>query len=225
MTEPAIQFGTASKFGSLTGWVANNPTITVTKERANALGPTGNEVASKLHNEMTECTQEFVSASSTTPPTIPPNLGVLMDSAYILTSIALSTGPQMVTMTLTGHNHTDNAHADTLQRVAHGITLSKAFGGIDFFGGTAGDNADVESSTLTIECQHNDVMDADGDHLVGENFDARVSGSVVWHGVPTTPVGAGWDMTSKPTSEENTGFLKTTVTAEKALTMAPPPPP
>jgi hypothetical protein len=139
MTEPSIQFGTASQFGELTGWVANNPTITPTRERANALGPTGNEVASKLYNEITECTQEFVSASSSTAPTIPPNLGVKLGD-YLVTSIAISTGQQMATMTLTGHKHTVNDHDDDLRRVAHGVTLSKAFGGVDFFGGTAGDN-------------------------------------------------------------------------------------
>jgi hypothetical protein len=125
-------------------------------------------------------------------------------------------------MTITGHKHELNDHEDDLRRVAHEVTLSKAFGGVDLFGGTAGDNADVESSNITIACQHNDVMDADGDHLVGENFDARISGSVVWHGVPTTKAAAGWDITTDPTSEENTGFKKTTVTAEKPLALAEP---
>jgi hypothetical protein len=142
MAEPAITFGaTDTPFGAPTGWVAKGPAKAVTKDRANVLGPTGNEVASKLHNERTEYTQEFEPASASSAPTVPPIIGVLLDT-MILTGISLATsGTGFVTMTLTGHQHTDNAHANTLQPPANSISVSKSFGAIDFLGATPGDNA------------------------------------------------------------------------------------
>jgi hypothetical protein len=221
MTLPSIRFGvSASPFGAPTGWVPRGPAINVVKDRANVLNGIGNEVASVLHNERTEVTQDFEPASASVAPTIPTEIGALLDEV-ILTSVAISTSATgFVTMTLTGHQHATNAHTDTLKKVAHGVTLAKSFGAIDFFGATAGADSDVESSSITIECQHIDVQNGNGNQLVGENFDARISGSTTWHGVPTTNAAAGWDVTSVETTENNTGFVQTTVNAEKPLTLA-----
>jgi hypothetical protein len=223
MTEPAITFGaTDTPFGAPTGWVAKGPAKAVTKDRANVLGPTGNEVASKLYNERTEYTQEFEPASASSAPTVPPTIGVLLDT-MILTGISLATSATgFVTMTLTGHQHTTNTHANTLQQAAHGIAVSASFGAIDFLGATAGANASLESSSVEITCQHVDVEGSAGEHLIGNNFDGRISVTQTWHGVPTTPVGTGWDTTSVNTTENNTGFLQTATTAEKAVALANP---
>ena len=222
MAEPSIKFGTQSNFGEQTGWSALNPSTAVVSQRASALGSTGNEVASKLFDEMTNYSQEFQAASATVAPTISPKIGALVGSC-ILTSITISTSAtDFHKQSLTGHQHTDNAHEDTLLQAAHGISLSTAFGGVDFFSGTAGDDASVDSSTLTISCSHVDKQAADGDHLIGQNYNGKISGSVTWHGVPTVAAGAGWDVTSVETTEENTGFLKTVVTAEKALALSAP---
>lgn len=223
MTEPAITFGaTDTPFGAPTGWVPKGPAKNVTKDRANVLNAIGNEVASKLHNERTEYTQDFEPASASVAPTVPPIIGILLDT-MILTGISLQTNATaFVTMSLTGHQHTANAHADTLKQVAHNIAVSKSFGAIDFLGATAGDDASLESSSCEITCQHIDVEDDDGDHLVGENYDGRISVNQTWHGVPTTAAGAGWDVTGTNTTENNTGFLQTATTAEKALALAEP---
>ena len=221
MAEPTITFGAVDDpFGAPTGWNARGPAKNLQRDRANTLDALGNETASNLHNERTEYTQEFEAASATVAPTIPATLGALVGDC-ILTGISISTsGTGFVTMSLTGHQHTDNAHANTLQTVAHGVTLSKSFGAIDFMGATAGDNAALESSSCDITCQHIDITDSDGDHLIGENYDARISYSATWHGVPTTEAGAGIDVTSINTTENNTGFLQTSVTGEKKLTMS-----
>lgn len=221
MAEPTIQFGvSATPFGAPTGWVPKGPAISVVKDRANVLNGIGNEVASQLFNERTEVTQEFEPASASVAPTVPAQIGALLDEV-ILTGIAISTSATgFVSMTLTGHQHANNAHANTLQKAAHNISLTKSFGAQDFFGGTAGANADVESSSINITCQHIDVQNSDGNHLVGENFDGRISGTVTYHGVPSSNAGAGWDVTNVETAENNTGFKMTTITAEKPLTLA-----
>lgn len=223
MAEPTITFGTTTKFGSLTGWNPVGATVTKTKTRAVALNGIGNEVASKVINEITEYSQEFV-ANATDAPTIPPTLGALCGSV-VLTGIRISTSAtDFAKMTLTGHQHTTNAHADTLNQVTHGITISSGFGGVDFLGGTAGDNAAVESSTLNIQTGHTDVQaGATGDHLIGQNHTANATATTVWIGVPTDGIGDTWDETETgSTTESNTGHVRTTYTGAKSLTLAAP---
>jgi hypothetical protein len=222
MAEPTITYGTTTKFGTLTGWVPNGATITKSAERAVSLNGIGNEVASKTHNAGSTFSQEFQAASSSAP-TIPPVLGKLVGDC-ILTRISITTsGTDFAKMTLTGHQHDAHAHADTLNQVAHGFTMSSGYGGIDFLGGTAGDNASVESSTLTIQCGHTDTTDASGDHLIGQNHTANASANTTWVGVPTTGIGEGWDEVELgSTTESNTGHVRTTFGGIKSLTLAAP---
>ncbi len=223
MADMGIQFGTSSQFGTLTNWAPQSPTITVAEQRANALGQYGDEVAYKLYDKRTDVSQEFVASNAATAPTVPTNIGDLL-GGNIVTGISISTSAtDFVKMTLTGHNHDGtNAHTNALRKVAHGISLSKAFGAIDFLGGTAGSAATVESSTCDISCQHEDIQTEDGAHAAGQNYDARITATTTWHGVPTTPAGTGWSVTSVETKPNPQGFLQTTVTAEKALTLPAP---
>ena len=222
MAEPTITLGTTSKFGSLTGWVPNSATITTTKDRAVALDGMGDEIASALHNSTTEYTQEFVAAAASAP-TVPPTIGALVGSC-ILTSIQISTSASdFVKMTLTGHQHADNAHANTLRQKAHGITLSSGFGAQDFLGGTAGENACVESSTITISVDHtDDVCGATGNHYAGNNHTGKIEASTTWIGTPSEAAGSGWGVVTDTTTEANTARNRKEYSAVKGLTLANP---
>lgn len=222
MAEPTITFGAAASFGALTGWNEQSSSSSVVSDRARTLDEAGNQAASNLHNERTEVTTNYEAAATSGVSVLPASIGALTNS-LIVTGIDVSTSATgFASCTVTGHNHTDNAHTESpaLESVAHAIASTVGFGAVDFLGGTAGDNAAVESSTLSISCEHNDVVAEDGDHLVGENYDPKITATTVWNGVPTTAVGAGWDNVSVVTETTNTGFLKTTATGEKALTFA-----
>lgn len=213
---PTIDFGSAQPFGTLTGWNYTSATITTDKQRANALDHIGNEAASNLYDETTNVTASLV-ASSSSAPTIPPSIGAKVGD-YILTSIQVNTTRgEAATMTLTGHNHTANAHTGSEKSVAHGITLAGGFGSKDFMAGTAGSNASVKSGSITIECQHADETDGSGSHLVGENYTPMLTAETEWVGVPSAAAESGWDVTSKPNPTENAGFETTTVSGTKAL--------
>ena len=222
MAEPTITFGATCAAGALAGWNYQSSSSNVVSDRAKALDASGNEAASNLHNERTEITDNYEASAVSGVAVLPATIGALVGTG-IVTGIDVSTSATaFATLAVTSHNHTDNAHANTLVQVAHGIADTVGFGAVDFLGGTAGSNASPESSTLSITCQHNDIVDKDGNHLIGENFDAMIVATTVWSGVPTTAVGAGWDVTSVETTDENTGFEKTTVTATKKLTLAAP---
>ena len=221
MAEPTVQFGSDAPFGTPSDWARQPATATIEKQRANALNEIGNEVFSKLYDERTNYQQDFTASSTAAPDMADLNtIGKLVGLA-IVTSITFTTqADQPVQCQLQGHQHAVNAHGDTLRQVAHGIDPGKSFGAVDFLGSTPGSNASVFSSTATITCQHVDELDQNGDHFVGQNFDARVEVVQDFVGVPTTAAGAGWDVTNIETRTDNQGFEHTVVTAQKKLTLA-----
>lgn len=193
MSEPTITFGVIAGFDEVPNASAQNDDSNVNSPRANTLGPTGNEVAAKLHSERTDVTTNY-KANTIGSVTIPSEIGKIVNG-LVLTSINIqTTADDYATMTLTGHNHTTNAHADTrpLKSVAHGISLASGFGCTDFLGGTAGDNASPVSSGINITTDHRDEDAGSGNHLIGDNFDPRMEGNTDWVGAPSASAGAGW---------------------------------
>jgi len=220
MADKVINYGASEGFGAFAGWESHGTEDTTNKTRAVATDDKGDEVASDLHDERQEVSGDYECNNDTNE--IPADIGDLVNS-LILTSLNISTAEgRAATMALAGHNHANNAHADTpaLRKGTHGITLAKCFGATDFLGGTAGDNASCIEGSVAITCEHADQNDGDGDHLVGENYGAKIEARSVWAGVPSVVADAGWDVTVETDTDENTGFQKTTVTGMKSLAMA-----
>jgi len=217
MADKAITYGASEGFGAFTGWESKGSNDNVTSKRAVAMDDKGDEVASQLHDEKTDTTENLECNDDTN--SIPAAVGAL-ENARILTGIFIQTSAEgYAQMTLTGHNHTDNAHAASpaLRTATHGITLASCFGATDFLAGTAGTDASPISGSIDIKCDHVDQVDKDGNHLVGENHNFTMEAKTTWAGVPTTPADTGWDVTVKTTTDENTGFQKTEVTGVKKL--------
>ncbi len=217
MPIPTIQFGSDKPLGSLTGWNYVGATPTRNKDRATAADDIGNEAVSKMYNEGIEWDISLV-ASSTVAPTIPPNIGAVIED-LLITRIVIGTSAEAATMTLTVHNHTVNPHSSSSgeRAVAHNITLDSGFGAKDFMGGTSGPDASVKSGTITIECQHVDEQNGDGDHLCGQNYGPMLTATTEWTGVPIVEAAVGWDVTPSTAPTVNTGFKTTSVSGTKAL--------
>ncbi len=218
--------GTAG-FGALEGWEIQGSSSPTVKERATVIDTNGNLHDSNLFNEMINYTTTY-KADITTVPTVPATLGALLN-VILLTSINLVTVPNdYVIMTLTGHQHAANAHDGTAREILHGITLDAGFGVTDFFGETLGLVAAKQSASVTIACDHIDVLTETGGQFVGENFNARIEGDITYAGLPTTIAASevfltgGWDITSRADVLElaNTTFKLTTATLIKRLTLA-----
>lgn len=219
MADKVISFGASEGFGAFAGWESHGTEDTTNKTRAMSTGDKGDEIASTLHDERNEVSTTYECNSDTN--TIPEAIGAL-ENGLILTSIQISTAEgRYATMTLQGHNHAKNEHADSpaLRTATHAITLEAAFGATDFLGGTAGDNASCIEGSVTITCEHTDQNDDGGDHLVGQNYGAKIEARSVWAGVPTTAAAEGWDVTVQTDTDENTGFQRTSVTGVKKLAM------
>lgn len=229
MAEPTILFGATDGIGAITGCELVSDTPSINRDRARALGASGDEVAANLHNERTEYTSTYNIVSDTNDVSTL-ILGAVVNGR-VVTRIAIKTqaGDSYNTLEVTSHNHADNAHADTLKQVAIAGVLGEiaitAYGAVDFMEGTAGDNAGLQSGEITFECQHNDKTGPLGNHLIGENCDAMASADSEWVGVPTTAAVAGWDVTVNENAVSNTEFKTTKVTGTKtAGTMAAPTP-
>lgn len=220
MADKAITYGASEGFGAIAGFESKGTNDATSKTRATAHDDKGDEVASTLHDEKQEVSGNYECNSDTN--TVPASIGALVN-ALILTGISINTSSEgYAQLALTGHNHANNAHADSLalRTAVHGIALAKAFGATDFLGGTAGDNASPIAGSVNIQCDHVDQNDADGDHLVGENYNFRVEAKTTWAGVPSVVAEAGWDVTVESGVDENTGFVKTEVTGIKKLAAA-----
>ncbi len=220
MADKVISYGASEGFGAFDGWESHGTESNTTKTRAIATDDKGDEVASVLHDERQEVSGDYECNNDTNE--IPADIGDLVNN-LILTSMNISTAEgRAATMALSGHNHAENAHESSpaLRKAAHAITLAKCFGATDFMGGTAGDNASCIEGSVNITCEHVDQNDGDGNHLVGENYGAKIEARSVWAGVPSVVAEAGWDVTVETTTDENTGFQKTTVTGVKSLPMA-----
>jgi|GEM_PF-3132021 len=218
MADKAILYGASEGFGAISGWNAKSTKSPETHERKTAHDDKGDEAASKLVGEKTEVSSDYECEQDAN--TIPSAIGALVNS-FILTEIAIKTSAEAAQMSLRGHNHGENAHASSpaLRTATHAIAVTKAFGAIDFLGGTAGTDASVVSGDCTIKCDHHDQDDGDGDHLVGENCNAMIECVTTWSGVPSVVAEAGWDVTVESSEDEATGFIKTVVTGTKKIAM------
>lgn len=217
MADKAITFGAGTAgFGAQTGWALQEPSGNNQKDRAVVLDNVGTEVRSQLYNDRTEYSSNYIQSADSA--TVPAAVGAVINS-ILCTSIELgTTGEGFKTMTLSGHQHAANAHTSGMTTFTHGITVGAAFGASSFIGGadTAG-NAAVQSSNLTISCEHTDINDANGGHLSGQNYGGKMEGSSTWAGTLTTNADSGWDVTGNESKQSNTGFLETTISAAKSL--------
>jgi hypothetical protein len=219
MADKSITFGAGTAgFGALTGWALQEPSGNLQKDRANALDASGNEAASALYNTRTDYSSNYVAVTDSAA--IPLAVGAVIN-AIVCTQIELgTTGEGFKTMTLTGHQHANNAHTTGMATFTHGITIGTAFGAQSFIGGAdSTNNAAVQSSSLTIACDHVDINAAAGEHLAGQSHNGRVEGSTTWAGTLTSNADSGWDVTGAESKQSNTGFLETTISATKPLTL------
>ena len=217
MAEATINFGASGGFGDIAGWNHIDNSSPNSKDRATASDEIGNEAASNMHNERTEYSDSYETPLAGSAPNIPAEIGDIINS-ILLTRIRVETdGTSYAKMTLEGHQHADNPHTSE-KTVAHGITLDDGFGVTDFLGGTAGANASCVRSDITIECEHLDETDGDGDHLVGENYNPRMTANSEWVGTPTEPnADSSWDIQSSSPTRGNTAYERVTYTGVKAL--------
>jgi len=210
-----MTFGATGGFAAPAGWALQNATPTEQSERATASSKTGNVTDSELYDKRKSwtCTFKAKVDYSKVAPTIPTEIGAIVDN-ILLTSIQINTtDTDFATMVLSGHEHIDGTDGTTMRKIAHNIMLTKGFGA-NAFGCTGGTN--VESGSCSISCDHAETKNENGDTAQGENYNPRIEVNVTMNGSGAAAP-AAYDETSVDTPTENAGFVKSSVSAIKDL--------
>jgi hypothetical protein len=203
----------------LAGWDLQSTSDVEQSKRVTSPTKTNNEATSKVYDRRKNVTSTYKARANyaASPPTIPAKIGDLLNSAVLL-SIQLNTAPNdFVTMTLSGHSHVDGTDGGSLRSIAHSMVLTKGFG-VNAFGVTT-DEAAIASS-LTIQCDHAEEADADGNTAAGENHNPRMSAQITVTGTVDAAALTGWDNVQEGPSTTNEGFLSRQVSLEKGLAFA-----
>jgi hypothetical protein len=213
-----IPFGAIQELGAIAGWNEQTPDRSTASDRKFTLSKDGNETDSHVHNPKVEVNVPYVADTDGTV-VIPGTIGAIVNS-LVLTQIQVNTTAEdYAKMSLQAHDHTENPHA-TVRSGTHAIPAFNGFGATDFLGGTAGTDAAVESSSLTIKCEHVDITGDGGTHVDGENYHATIEAETTWHGVPSVEADPAWDNVTSQTKTNNQGHKTTTVRGVKSVSLA-----
>jgi hypothetical protein len=214
-----IAFGAVQELGAVSGWNEQTPDRGTNSERKFTLNKDGNESDSHVHAAKIEVNVPYVANTDGTVA-IPGTLGATLNS-LILTQIQINTSADdYAKMSLQAHNHAGINDHVACKTGTHAIPNIDGFGATDFLGGTAGTDAAVESSSLTIKCEHVDINGDSGTHVDGENYHGVIEAETIWHGVPSVEAAASWDQVTSQTKTNNQGHKTTTVKGSKALALA-----
>ena len=191
--------------------------------RATAVGPTGDQVASNVHNRIESGTTSYIYVGAETAfvaafaaVASPCNVGNLVATdTLIITAIAIDYSPcasgkrPMVTFTWRDGPTTDDGltyptdialptYAATTVEIPELLTM------------TPGD-AEIQTTTWGMVMQYGEDLDKVGDYLTGQGFGGEETIGMTFVGTPTDITSTGWDETTAPgdstgESASNTGY-------------------
>jgi hypothetical protein len=154
-----------------------------------------------------EATYELIAGSSGSnpAPTIP--------APPIITGCTINaTAGQYVTLQLTGHNHPERVHGSDVRGFNLSTELAELASwdgfGVPDMGVTTGSDASPTSLSISITCPHQDVNDADGTHLIGDNQPPKIDINMGFEGIPTSKTEAA--------IETDSGFIVDSVDESSA---------
>ena len=218
-------FNPTSPFGALTGWSVQNENPTTANTRAQALGQTGLEIASRTHDSRSNVSATYVATAADAPI---PRVGQVINGYHVDNVQVSYSNTAFAQMTLTGHKHVDVAN-DT-----HGATgkVPRQFAGSlttvgTLFGCPSAPlgvviptGAGVRTMTYNLSVNHVDELNSEGKWLNGDNYDPSETVEVELCDTGVITAAQGWDLTSAGNTRGNTAAETSTATAEKHITSA-----
>jgi len=165
-----------SPFGDFADWKLNtggNPNTT--EQRAQALGPDGDEIAWKGYGKKTALTATYV-ATKAVGDLVIPKAGQVVGGCHIDSVQVAYNQTGYPIMTLSGHRHDHGNPHTTCRTYTGSVTLPAAAIGIpaafgDVFKLQPSAEVGMRGATYTLSVIHVDEMDGVGGQLAGENRD------------------------------------------------------
>jgi len=221
MSDQAVDLEATDAFALGGSFVAQNSSFTSNQEWARMTGADGLFLKwSNEFNQVTEvtCTYRFNAISGL--PTALPWLGSVSNALLITEISVASVHNDWPTITITGHNHGENAHINDRNKwdvSSFFATATGAFGAYDVAGKAAGETC-ATSSTITASMNHVDAECSNGNHWVGQNIQGQVSATVEYIGpISGTVAVSGWNTSSWNNSDANEGFDTSSITIEAPI--------
>jgi len=198
-------------------------------DRANIMDKDGNVECETMVNGRVEYTNEFAYCNAS--PDIKTDLstqltqfGDVFDSKKMTQMTVTFTAGAYATVSITGHQHDDNAHtsavADGYADVSAALPSGAGFGVPTLTGQTLGNDAQPQSLTITFSCNHVDREGGDGTHFVGKNITVLAELTEEFVGTPDTATATGWTTDTKGPSDQNQDFDTYTYTAHRYFDLA-----
>ena len=219
MTDKAVALEAGDLFNLGGFFIPQNSVLSTENSFAQMLKANGDfEKWSDLFNIITNVTTNYKFNADTGLGAALPNVGKV-DNGYIITEIGVrSVYNDYPEITITGHQHAENPHAD--DRVQYAISipgdLTGAIGAYDI-AGLAANEVCATGSTYTISVNHLDAECADGDHWVGQNLQGMESVTVEYIGHISVFTVAGWVVRNHTINDSNEAFDTSSITFEKYL--------
>lgn len=205
-------------------WLAQTEELGTNRERAQALGATGNEAASDLYGEKKTRTLTMKCCKATGNLTLPA-IGSLIDAsgkAWHIDSFTLEKSPtDWPTLTLQLHAHSNKAHTPCRTFIPS-LVIPAGRGIAQKIDGFEIKDLGIAFASFSYQCQtnHLDVADGMGEFLAADNYDGNEQVSLSTTGVGPVIVPEGWDETDSSESRANTSSDSTSHTYVHHVAMA-----
>ena len=213
-------FNPSSPFGALTGWEDQTDNPTTSRQRAQALGADGDEIAAKTYDARTNVTGEYVATADSAAI---PKAGEIKNGYHIDSIQVRYANNDFVKMTLQGHKHVGEnvvSHAVNSCRTYTGSlqTIGTKFGCPDApVGVSIPSGAGVRSVNYSLSCNHVDELGSQGDFLAGDNYDGSETVEVELCDTGNITAAQGWDLVNDGHTRGNTQAETSSATVEKHI--------
>ena len=227
-------FGTTDVLALGADWEPQGNSPTSASTRATATGPDGDQVASTTHNEVESgtATYIYIGAETNFPAALAAasaDVGDVVDTAtLIITGVSVDYSPcasgQRPVATFTYRDGPTAASATYVSALGAALpTYVASTPTVPTILSVTGGDAEVQSSSWSLQAQFGEDLDKDGEFLAGETYNGEETINLQFVGLPTSITSTGYDQTSGPGSNtggtaSNTAYTTNSYTFVKGIT-------
>ena len=197
---------------------AQDSSIDAQATRASAKGANGDEVANQLHDHKTAVNCNYLYKAASGSIDVDDLYIGKVSGGYHIDQIQVAySSTSWPKVTVTGHNHDDNPHADaSMVEIKPSLTLPAGWGVCPGLFANSSLVSSCVSANYTLSANHVDVLDCEGEHLAGDNSDGMEAVTAQYYGVPTLTL-TGWQQTSDNATDSNADFDQTSINVTRAV--------